>query len=137
MNLQGRVLASRAAAPEADTPAAAEMEAALGKRFSMPTASDFFASPMASQGETRDASPPSKGAASELYSIGAETPMPGREREYRDFKAQGGSTAGPGGARGPAYDPPPIDEDRRSKSPGMQRNFEAGSTADFKRPYGM
>ena len=32
---------------------------------------------------------------------------------------------------------PPIDEERRGKSPGLQNNFYDISTADFKRPHGM
>ena len=32
---------------------------------------------------------------------------------------------------------PPIDEERRSRSPGLQNNFYEISTADFKRPHGM
>ena len=32
--------------------------------------------------------------------------------------------------------PPPIDDDRRSRSPGLQNNFYDTSTADFKRPHG-
>ena len=31
---------------------------------------------------------------------------------------------------------PPIDEERRSRSPGLQNNFYEISTADFKRPHG-
>ena len=31
---------------------------------------------------------------------------------------------------------PPIDDDRRQRSPGLQNNFHDTSTADFKRPYG-
>eukprot|EP00316_Scyphosphaera_apsteinii_P005721 CAMPEP_0119308284 /NCGR_PEP_ID=MMETSP1333-20130426/9903_1 /TAXON_ID=418940 /ORGANISM="Scyphosphaera apsteinii, Strain RCC1455" /LENGTH=271 /DNA_ID=CAMNT_0007312015 /DNA_START=38 /DNA_END=856 /DNA_ORIENTATION=+ len=32
--------------------------------------------------------------------------------------------------------PPPVDEERRRRSPGLQNNFYDISTADFKRPYG-
>ncbi|KOO22760.1 glucan -beta-glucosidase [Chrysochromulina tobinii] len=34
------------------------------------------------------------------------------------------------------YVPPPIDQDRRSRSPGLSRNFYEIPTADFKRPHG-
>eukprot|EP00966_Prymnesium_polylepis_P311347 7193304-Prymnesium_polylepis.1 len=60
---------------------------------------------------------------------GAEMPAPGREEEYAAYVAR----AGGGGANVP----PPIDSDRRSRSPGLQNNFYDGSTADFKRPHGM
>eukprot|EP00966_Prymnesium_polylepis_P176098 4076150-Prymnesium_polylepis.1 len=59
--------------------------------------------------------------------------MPGREAEYEAFKAQGGAES----AAGPAYEPPAIDEDRRSRSPGLRNNFYEVSQADFKRPHGM
>ena len=32
--------------------------------------------------------------------------------------------------------PPPIDQERRGRSPGIQNNFYSSPTADFKRPYG-
>lgn len=71
-----------------------------------------------------------------LVAVGDETPMPGRERQYAVFKAQGGGfDAGGGGTSN--FVPPPIDEERRSRSPGLQRNFYDISAADFKRPYGM
>eukprot|EP00966_Prymnesium_polylepis_P143981 3324060-Prymnesium_polylepis.1 len=59
--------------------------------------------------------------------------MPGREAEYEAFKAQGGAES----ATGPAYEPPAIDDDRRSRSPGLRNNFYEVSQADFKRPHGM
>ena len=64
--------------------------------------------------------------------FGAETPMPGREKEYEEIMAQGGAQAF-GGGNAPR---PPIDEDRRNRSPGLVNTFYETSTADFKRPYG-
>ena len=64
---------------------------------------------------------------------GAETPMPGREREYETFMAQNDASA----AMPAAPPPPPIDADRRSRSPGLQVNFFDKPLADFKRPHGM
>ena len=78
----------------------------------------------AGAGSTRDNAP---------LSYGTETPMPGREGEYEAFQAQGGA----GAPDGPAYAPPPIDAERRSRSPGLQNNFYDKSTADFKRPHGV
>jgi hypothetical protein len=72
------------------------------------------------------------GASRQAPGFGAETPLPGREEEYEAFqKAVADGTAGP------AYVPPPIDEDRRSRSPGLHRNFFDVSTSDFKRPHGF
>ena len=59
--------------------------------------------------------------------------MPGREAEYEAYMAQGG---GQGGMGGGAPAPPPIDADRRSRSPGLQHNFYETDISDFKRPYG-
>ena len=59
--------------------------------------------------------------------------MPGREREYEANKSQGGVD----GMGGPAHVPPPIDAERRSRSPGLNKNFYDVSTSDFKRPYGF
>jgi outer membrane murein-binding lipoprotein Lpp len=65
---------------------------------------------------------------------GAESPMPGREREYEaHMQSQGAAHV----ASGPAFVPPPIDTERRSRSPGLRRNFYDVSIADFKRPHGM
>jgi hypothetical protein len=64
--------------------------------------------------------------------IGEEAPMPGREEEYTAFKAQ--EAAAP---PGPPFVPPPIDDTRRNKSPGIQNNFYDTDVADFKRPYGF
>ena len=64
--------------------------------------------------------------------FGVETPMPGREREYEAFKAQEQE----GFVPGPAYAPPPIDAERKSRSPGLRNNFYDVPTSDFKRPYG-
>ena len=76
---------------------------------------------------------------SSLYSVGEETPMKGREKEYKEFKEtygdQAGMDMGMGGEGGGA--PPPIDDERRNRSPGLQNNFYDVSTADFKRPHGM
>merc|ERR1719353_2127470 len=63
----------------------------------------------------------------------AETPMPGREKEYEAYQQQVGAM----GAAGPAPEIPPIDADRRNRAPGLQNNFYDRSTADFKRPHGM
>ena len=57
--------------------------------------------------------------------------MPGREQEYGTYMDQ--NAAQPGYANAP---PPQIDADRRSRSPGLQRNFYDTATTDFKRPYG-
>ena len=65
---------------------------------------------------------------------GEESPLPGREKEYEEFKAHGGAE----GTWAPAYDTqPPIDEERRSRSPGIANNFFDRDIADFKRPHGM
>ena len=65
---------------------------------------------------------------------GHEEPLPGREQEYEAYKAL---ESGIQEAGGPAYVPPPIDEERRNRSPGLQHNFYDVPTSDFKRPYGM
>jgi len=75
---------------------------------------------------------PAQQASSPAAGHGTETPMPGREREYEAFKAL---QAQSGGA--PPYVPPPIDAERRSRSPGLQNNFYEVPMADFKRPHGM
>ena len=77
---------------------------------------------------------PGGGAGGAVPEFGAESPAPGREKEYTDFQAQSG---GAQGMAGPAPPPPPIDEERRNRSPGMVNNFYDTSTADFKRPHGM
>jgi len=59
-------------------------------------------------------------------------PMPGREKEYEDWMKGGG---GMGGPSGPASRPPPIDDDRRNRSPGLKNNFYDVPTSDFKRPW--
>ena len=56
--------------------------------------------------------------------------MPGREKEFESNRAQSGSEGGPRSA------PPPIDEERRNRSPGLENNFYDKTQADFKRPYG-
>ena len=85
------------------------------------------------------------GLGGRLYAVGEETPMPGREREYNEYKQQyhpvstesasAPVMSAPVAARAPAG--PPIDEERRNRSPGMVTNFYDTSTADFKRPHGM
>ena len=83
------------------------------------------------QGEAPPAAPPRPRKAPLEY--GAETPMPGREREYEAYK----SLLAQAGAAGPAAAPPPIDAERRNRSPGLRNNFYDISTADFKRPHGI
>ena len=67
-------------------------------------------------------------------------PMPGRgpaarEREYDTFPQQPpGPQAGP---RRSYRQPPPVDAERRHKSPGLRNNFYDLPTADFKRPHGV
>ena len=65
--------------------------------------------------------------------FGAESPMPGREKEYKAFVDQASNQY----AGGPTYAPPPIDAERRNRSPGISNNFYEVSQADFKRPHGM
>lgn len=71
---------------------------------------------------------------------GVETPLPGREKEYEAVR---GAVSSPrSGLQQNVYDAPssaapPIDEERRQRSPGMVRNFYETPTADFKRPHGM
>ena len=62
--------------------------------------------------------------------------MPGREKEFEAYKAQEREYVAQGGSL-TASPQPSIDEERRSRSPGMSRNFYDISTADFKRPHGM
>ena len=62
--------------------------------------------------------------------------MPGREKEYAAYQELLAAEAEQGGS-GPAYVPPPISEERRNRSPGMQHNFYETPLSDFKRPYGM
>ena len=81
----------------------------------------------------------------ELEGFGAESPIPGRETEYKAVMAQQGAgqpasaaqqAAQP--AEQPAGQPgkrPPIDDERRSRSPGLQNNFFDVSTDDFKKPH--
>ena len=73
---------------------------------------------------------------------GVESPMAGREAEYAAIMGQSGA-AGATGATGaneaasaPPVAPPPVDQERRSLSPGIQNNFYDQAQADFKRPYG-
>ena len=87
--------------------------------------------------------PPPPAAAPPPMAFGAESPAPGREREYQAYQAaQGGAGQSMGGASSftpPAssFTPPPIDQERRNRSPGLSRNFYEISTSDFKRPHGM
>lgn len=69
------------------------------------------------------------GFGGEPSGFGVETPIPGREAEY---KGDGGMGGNPGGA----YTPPEIDDSRTSRSPGISTNFYDLSTADFKKPFG-
>jgi len=62
--------------------------------------------------------------------FGAESPYPGREKEYEANQARSGADGMGGNA------PPPVDAERRNRSPGIGRNFYDVSTADFKRPHG-
>ena len=62
--------------------------------------------------------------------FGSESPMPGMENEYDAVMSQGGAQFA-----GPSSPPPPIDNDRMNRSPGLSRNFYDTPTADFKRPY--
>ena len=69
--------------------------------------------------------------------------MAGREDEYAavmgqpsDTGSRGGATGTRGGAPSPPMAPPPIDQERRGRSPGIQNNFYEVSQADFKKPYG-
>ena len=64
--------------------------------------------------------------------FGAESPIPGREKEYQAFKDQASNQY----AGGAAYTAPPIDAERRNRSPGISNNFYDRSQADFKRPFG-
>jgi len=70
------------------------------------------------------------GFGAEPAGFGAESPIPGREG---DFKAQGGGRGNPGSA----YSAPPVDKSRGNRSPGISNNFYDLSTADFKKPHGM
>jgi len=87
--------------------------------------------------------PPPPAAAPPSMAFGAESPAPGREREYQAYQAaQGGAGQSMGGGSSftpPAssFTPPPIDQERRNRSPGLSRNFYEISTSDFKRPHGM
>ena len=82
-----------------------------------------------------------------LFTIGEETPIKGREKEYEEFKeavgndvaaeAGGDGMGGGGGGGGPTAPPPKLDEDRLNRSPGISKNFFDVSTADFKKPFGM
>lgn len=63
---------------------------------------------------------------------GQESAMPGREKEYEEYK----KVAPQEGEPAPFVPPPSIDEERRARSPGLKNNFFDTSTSDFKRPYG-
>ena len=69
---------------------------------------------------------------------GAESPMAGREDEYAAVMGQPGASGARGGATGAngGASAPPIDQERRGRSPGIQNNFYDQAQADFKRPYG-
>merc|ERR1719174_229834 len=99
------------------------------------TSTDEFKRPYGTPGA------PSGSSGMSLPGFGAESPMPGREKEYEAYKA-GQPVGADGGAdaaqleRPDGLDPPPIDEERRRKSPGVACNFWDLSTDDFKRPWG-
>ena len=57
--------------------------------------------------------------------------MPGREAEYENLMRNGGAQVM--GTPAPRL---PIDDERRSRSPGLQNNFYDKSNHDFRRPYG-
>jgi hypothetical protein len=77
--------------------------------------------------------PPAGFSAQAQHEFGAESPMPGREKEYKAFTDQASNQF----SGGPAYTPPPVDAERRNRSPGISNNFYEVSQADFKRPHGM
>ena len=69
------------------------------------------------------------------FKFGEESPLPGREKDYEDAMAQGGY--GLSGRNGPSpYASPPLDEETRSRSPGLVKKFDDVPTADFRRPWG-
>lgn len=68
--------------------------------------------------------------------FGAESPLPGREAEYEKAKAEYEKTMRNGGAQSAGVVPPPIDQDRRNRSPGIQRNFYDMPRDEFRRSYG-
>jgi len=83
--------------------------------------------------------------------FGAQSPIPGRERDFEAYMKQSyeGQGANDGYSDAPVvFDvpqtpsagrastrPPPIDEERLRSSPGLQNNFYDLPTADFKRPF--
>ena len=77
--------------------------------------------------------PPAGFSAQAQGEFGAESPIPGREKEYKAFRDQASNHY----AGGAAYKAPPIDAERRNRSPGISSNFYEVAQADFKRPYGM
>ena len=66
--------------------------------------------------------------------------MPGREKEHAAYQAQLAEQSGQvAGADDQWFAPlvrPPISEERRNRSPGMQHNFYEVALSDFKRSYG-
>ena len=66
--------------------------------------------------------------------FGAESAIPGREKEYEAFKAQSGN--GPAPMQSYPAQSYPVDGERRKRSPGLARDFSAMSNEDFRRPYG-
>jgi len=72
------------------------------------------------------------------------SPIPGQPQQqpWQEPSAAEYSDTGPDGYAptgvsmgGPAMPMPPIDDDRRNRSPGLQNNFYETPTSDFKRPY--
>ena len=78
--------------------------------------------------------PPRRPTWTPAEGYGEETPMPGREKDYEEaLKVQAAVDAnGP-----PRSEGPDIDDERRSRSPGLQKNFYDLPTDDFRRPHGM
>ena len=87
--------------------------------------------PPAADAEADVASP--EATAQPAVAFGEESAMPGRETEYEEVVAQAEAEA----TAAPTVETPPIDEERRSRSPGLQRNFYEMDKADFMKPHGM
>ena len=109
-------------------------------RWELPPGVQLGAAPPAAPPATPPASSPNGGSSSSgqgSAGYGAESPMPGREREYEAYKAQGGAdAAGGGGGGGGGAKPLAIDEERQSRSQGIANNFYDVPSDDFRRPHG-
>ena len=66
--------------------------------------------------------------------FGAESPLPGREREYEEYKRKNGSPSADGG---PGFRSPPVDDERLKRSPGISKNFYDLSRDEFRKPHSM